>query len=210
MLSDSKHMQTKKKNKRPLSATHSSWGDKQKQECVEIYYMLGGKIKETAAATGIPFETIKSWLKSEWWKELYDEIKQTDNIVLSHRLQKIMSRSLDLVEDRIENGDFFYDQKKGEIVRKDIGIRDAHTIFKDSFLVKEAIEKPNMVQVDQESVSEKLNALASQFEQFAKVNKNKKPEVIQVTDVVFIPEKKDEVQDGLQEERQEGEIKFRT
>lgn len=204
MLSDSKIMQDKKKNKRPLSAVNKSWGDKQKQECVEIYYMLGGKLKETAAATGIPFETIRTWTKSEWWKELYDEIKQTDNIVLSHRLQKIMSRSLDIVEDRMEKGDIFYDQKKGEMVRKDVGIRDAHSIFKDSFLVKEAIEKPNMVQVDQESVSDKLNALASQFEQFAKVNKNKKPEVIQVTDVVFVEQKKDEVQDGLQEERQEG------
>ena len=115
-----------------------------------------------------------------------------------------MSRSLDIVEDRMEKGDIFYDQKKGEMARKDVGIRDAHSIFKDSFLVKEAIEKPNMVQVDQESVSDKLNALASQFEQFAKVNKNKKPEVIQVTDVVFVEQKKDEVQDGLQEERQEG------
>ena len=185
---------------RKLNDAEKHWGDKQKMEAVEAYIMLGGKMKETSIAMGIPKETLIRWSKTEWWKEIYDEVKQQDNIVLSLRLQKIVARSLDLVEDRLEKGDIFYDQKLGQIVRKDVGLRDAHQIFKDSFLVKEQIEKPQTVQLDGESVSDKLAALALQFERLADAQKQK-PKV-EVTDVVYVEEKSS----ALHEERpQDGE-----
>ena len=198
MLSDSERMKAipRKRNIRKIKDTDKHWGDQQKMEAVETYIMLGGNMKQTALALGIPRQTIMRWAKTEWWKDIYDEVKQQDNIVLSLRLQKIVSRSLDLVEDRLEKGDIFYDQKLGAVVRKEVGLRDAHQIFKDSFLVKEQIEKPNTVQLDGESVSDKLAALALQFERLADAQKAKPK--LEVTDVIFAEEKEP---DALHEER---------
>ena len=187
---------------RKIKDAEKHWGDQQKMEAVETYIMLGGNMKQTALALGIPRVTIIRWAKTEWWKDIYEEVKQQDNIVLSLRLQKIVARSLDLVEDRLEKGDIFYDQKKGEIVRKDVSLRDAHQVFKDSFIVKEQIEKPTLVTLDTESIGDKLSNLAQQFEKLAAAQKSK-PKV-EVTDVIYLEENSNSIHEERPENGEDG------
>jgi len=205
MLSDkpSRKALPKKQPRRAVNAANEHWGDTQKMEAVEAYIMLGGNAKQTAVAIGVPHATLQRWRKTEWWRDLYDEVKQQDNISLSIRLQKIVARSLDLVEDRLDKGDIFYDQKLGQMVRKDVSLRDAHQVFKDSFLVKEAIEKPNTLLLDGESIGDKLSNLAAQFEKFAASAKAKP--AIEVTDVVFIEDSTDAVHEEGPKDRKERE-----
>jgi len=183
MLSDKKTARKKVPVRKPTDF-QKSWGDKQKLEAVNTYVVLGGNAQQTAIALQIPQETLRKWTKTTWWKELYDEVKQEDNIVLSHKLQNIVARSLALVEDRLEKGDFFYDQKTGQVVRKEVSLRDAHEVMKSSFQMRESIEKPQAAEVEEGSVNDKLAALAKQFEQFAVAQKTKAP--VNVTDVMFI------------------------
>ena len=117
MLSDKKTA-TKKVPVRKPTDVQKSWGDKQKLEAVNTYVVLGGNAYQTAIALQIPQETLRKWTKTTWWKELYDEVKQEDNIVLSHKLQNIVARSLALVEDRLEKGDFFTTKKQGRLFVK--------------------------------------------------------------------------------------------
>ena len=198
MLSDKKTSR-KKVPVRKINEASKSWGDQQKIEAVNTYVVLGGNAQQTAIALQIPQETLRRWTKTTWWKELYDEIKQEDNIVLSHKLQKIVARSLALVEDRLEKGDFFYDQKTGKVVRKEVSLRDAHEVMKSSFQMRESIEKPQAAEVEEGSINDKLAALAKQFEQFAVAQKEKAP--VNVTDIVFIENKESE--SAIHEERPE-------
>jgi hypothetical protein len=199
VLSDKKTNPKKMPVRKPLES-QKCWGDKQKIEAVNTYVILGGNAMQTAAALQIPQETLRKWTKTTWWKELYDEVKQEDNIVLSHKLQNIVARSLALVEDRLEKGDFFYDQKTGKVVRKEVSLRDAHEVMKSSFQMRENIEKPDAPKLEEGSVNDKLAALAKQFEQFAVAQKTKAP--VNVTDVVFLENKEDD--NAVHEEREEG------
>jgi len=183
LLSDKKKT-TRKIPVRKPTESQKTWGDKQKMEAVSTYVVLGGNILQTSTALQIPHATIRMWTKTQWWKEMYDEIKQQDNIELSHKLQNIVARSLALVEDRLEKGDFFYDQKTGKVVRKEVSLRDAHEVMKSSFQMRESIEKPVVTAIEESSVNDKLAALAKQFEQFAVAQKTKAP--VNVTDVVFL------------------------
>lgn len=204
MLSDapSKKAIPRKRAMRKIKDDQKHWGDKQKMEAVEAYIMLGGNMVQTSIALQIPRPTLVAWSKTEWWKDIYDEVKQQDNIVLSLRLQKIVARSLDLVEDRLEKGDIFYDQKQGCVVRKEVSLRDAHQVFKDSFIVKEQIEKPNTVALDSLSIGDKLANLAAQFEKLADAQKHK-PKV-EVTDVIYIEEKAHSVHEERPQDGEDG------
>jgi transposase-like protein len=197
MLLSDKKSNPKKLPVRKPSDFQKSWGDKQKIEAVNTYVVLGGNIAQTATALQIPASTIRLWTKTQWWKDLYEEVKQEENIELSHKLQKIVARSLALVEDRLEKGDFFYDQKTGQVVRKEVSLRDAHEVMKSSFQMRESIEKPQAAEMEEGSISDKLTALAKQFEQFAVAQKEKAP--INVTDVVFLENKENE--NSISEER---------
>ena len=199
MLSDKKLNPVKLRKKRP-NQPKKPWGDDQKIEAVETFVLLNGNLHHVSAALQIPRQTLQHWMKTEWWKNLYEEVKQQDNLVLSLRLQKIVTRSLDLVEDRLEKGDFFYDQKLGQVVRKEVSLRDAQAILKDGFGIKEAIEKPQVAAIEGSSIADKLGELALQFEKFA-TKQTEKPKV-EVTDVIYISN--EENNHPLHEKREEG------
>ena len=79
VLSDKKTARKKVPVRKPTDF-QKSWGDKQKLEAVNTYVVLGGNAQQTAIALQIPQETLRKWTKTTWWKELYDEVKQEDNI----------------------------------------------------------------------------------------------------------------------------------
>ena len=185
MLTDSERFRVVKvKQKR--RAKDRYWSDEQKIDAVKTFVLLNGNANQAAIVCGIPQQTLQKWTKMQWWKDLLDEFKAEDNLNISMRLQKVLSKSLALMEDRLENGDVFYDQKQGKAVRKDVSLRDAQAVMRDSFIIKEQIEKPQVV-LDSQSISDKLTELANKFAELAS---NKKPSVT-VTDVIFAEEKKE-------------------
>ena len=84
-----------------------------------------------------------------------------------------------MVEDRIDNGDFIYDQKSGKMVRKPMLGKDAARIASD--FVDKAIRLEEKPREEEAAVVGRLEDLAKRFEELAA-----KKQPIQVTDVITI------------------------
>ena len=177
--------------------TKDHWDEKTKIQAVQTFIKLGNSYHLTSKTLDIPRQTLIWWGKQDWWAALYDEFKQETNGEISGKLSRIIQRSLDIIEDRLENGDPFYDPRTGKFTRKEISIRDAHLIVKDNIYLQQAIEGNTTNSPDVASVTDKLAKLAKQFEDIA----NKKKE-INVTDVVYIEDKTNAV---YEERPQDGE-----
>ena len=131
LTDDEKRKQLKTGRRRSVVAeTNKHWSDSQKIEAVQTFLMLGS-IKLVHATVKIPEQTLFAWKRSEWWGELVKELQVQDNIILSNKLKKIVDKSHENVLDRLENGDFIYDQKAGKLIRKPVGIREAHKVALD-------------------------------------------------------------------------------
>ena len=140
------------------------WPMEKKIEVVSQYLVLGN-MKVVAAVTGVPHDQIRRWKGELWWKELEAEIRQTQNIEMDTKLSKIVDKSLDAVLDRIENGEFFYDQKTGVVKRKPANLRDVARVSVDVLSKRELLrgnvnERKEGTQV---SVVEQLKILAAEF-----------------------------------------------
>lgn len=203
MLSDSPFKKAKRSPRRAVvtdkrkPGTRVVYSDQQKIEAVQTYLMLGS-INATAKALGIHFTTVHSWKHSEWWKDIETELRNQEAIVFGNHLQKIVNKSLGVVEERLEKGDWIYDTKNGELRRKPVSMKDAHRVASDLITKKADLTQPEHFRVAEDSVKEKLEKLAKAFEQFA-IKQEEKP-VVQVTDVVFAKE----VENAIPEERKEG------
>jgi hypothetical protein len=150
---------------------------------VQTYLLLGG-VRAASHALKIPEVTIRSWQRQEWWQEMVKDIKDMENLELSNRMKKIVDKSLDLVMDRLDKGDFIYDQKSGKMVRKPVALRDIHRVAVDMTDRKLKLQTNEAVQVHEENVVSKLEKLAQQFAQFADKQDTKAPVV--VTDVIYV------------------------
>jgi transposase-like protein len=184
-LSDNPVAKQRRPKDRSITAkTNKSWSDKQKIEAVQ-HYLLVGNLALTARVMGIPEITIRQWKTTEWWKNVVEDLKMQENMQLSAKLKNLVEASLVAVSDRLENGDFMYDQKTGQMIRKPVNIRDAHKVATDLMEKRTMLDKA--AAPGQESVQDdnRLEQLAEKFASFVLKKTEQPPVIVEVTDVIY-------------------------
>ena len=182
---------------------NTTWPREARLQAVSQYLVLGN-MALVSGLTGIPHQLLRSWKAQPWWKEMEQEVRLTENIEMDSKLTKIVDKSLEQVLDRVENGDFVYDNKTGQIKRKPANLRDIGRVSIDLLSKREllrgnATERKETTQV---SVTEQLKQLAMEFAKWN--NPQTKQEAIDVEMVEVIEQ---DTEDALYEERpQDGEI----
>ena len=153
-------------------------------DLVKTYTILGGNLQMAAKTVGIPYGTARRWKDLPVWERIAAELQTQEAIELSPKLKKIVDKSLELVQDRLERGDFFYDQKTGKVERKPVSIRDAHVVMKDTLAIKNEMERAPIEAKQQQNIQDTLAMLAKNFEELA--SKQKAKPKVEVTDVIFL------------------------
>jgi hypothetical protein len=171
--------------------TNQHWDEKKKIEVVTTYLAVG-KYPLVEAITGVPSATIQTWKRQPWWPELVHEIQNESDQELDSKLHNIVDKSLDVVLDRIENGDFVLNSKTGQVTRVPIKIRDAHKVSVELIDKRDLIRNRERVKVEVQAVDVYLKKIADQFAEFVK---RKLPKTYE-GEIVAIHEGR---QEGLQE-----------
>jgi hypothetical protein len=153
-------------NKAKDSSGFFTW--EKKIEVVTKYLALGN-YRLVSELTKVDYRTIMLWKKEPWWDDLIEEIKKTRTSELSTKLSKIVDRSLEVVADRLENGDVVMNMKTGEFDRKPVSMRDANIVVKDLLNHQLKMEElSSKIEIQKETVQDQLALLAAEF---AKWNK---------------------------------------
>lgn len=178
MLSDNEDRKNLPSNRRRAVDTPSkSWSDSQKLEAVTTYLSLGN-LMLTSRVLKIPEMTLRGWKQKDWWKELEVDLKSQESLELSARLKRIIESTLAATEDRLANGDFIYDNRTGQMVRKPVSMKDAHKVSMDLIQRRDIIDNKQPIEMSVEGINDKLDKLAKKFEAMA-------GKTIEVTDVII-------------------------
>lgn len=196
-----------------MSELHGNAYPEKKRIEVATAHAMGLSSTMIAAATGVKAQTIRVWRMQEWFKDLVEEIRREDDNTVDAKLTNLVSKSLDVITDRLERGDFMYDQKTGAFVRKPLNAQVVNKIADTMFDKRNLLRgKPTSISGKQELITDRLAKLAVEFERFVNA-KEIKAEVItndingQFSEVVLIAETKDQPQievpteTGIQEEK---------
>ena len=144
------------------------WSDTQRIELVTTW-LATGNLALSAATHQIPEVTARRWKAQPWWKQMVEDIRSSENLQLDAKLSKVVSKSVDALMDRVENGDFQYDQKTGQLVRKPISARDAAKVTTDMIDRRELLQgKKETVKEDSRKIEDRLLKLAEEFAKFAR------------------------------------------
>jgi hypothetical protein len=142
------------------------WREDQKIDAV-AQYLIFGNLSEVARVTKIPRDTIAKWKGTDWWADTEAEIRKESNQEIQGKLSKVLKKSLAVVEDRLEKGDFVYDPKSGSIKRIGVKASVANQITKDSIDRKVLLEKiSNKGTNSDEAVATRLASLRTEFLKF--------------------------------------------
>ena len=153
------------KKVRPHDPGH--W-DKRKQLEAVTTYLATGNMAETSRLINVPKGTIDKWKTSDWWKDLIEEIQSGEGQKQDNKMSKVIDKALDTLVERIESGDYQYDQKTGRLVKVPLKARDLERVASGLFDKRQLIrKKPTNIKVDDLNQSARLLKLAEQFAAFA-------------------------------------------
>jgi len=153
----------REKKTKPYQPGH--WSEKKKHEAVCLW-LTGLSLTKVAIELNVPHETVRTWRTAKWWKEIADDIQSEDSQQMDARLTKILDKSLDVVMDRLENGEYIYDQRTGKIRQTPVKLRDANIAFSSLMDKRQLIRKQPTKITEQSSTAANLANLAKQFELF--------------------------------------------
>lgn len=183
---------------RPDKRPNNGWYSHKKKLDTACAYALLGSVDKVVELVKIPKSTIRTWMRTEWWHEIIGRVKNEANDALDAKITASLDKAMDVINDRLENGDFVYNIKKGEIQRKPVSIRDA------TYVTAQMVDKRQLLRGEPTSVSgkvsenEKLVRLAEEFKKFAQAK-----EIKQVSAEV----EKEDIENAIEEgEIQEGDL----
>jgi uncharacterized protein YjcR len=178
----------------PVQQRGTKFTVEQKEEAVRTW-IATGNLRIAASVVGCTVQTIEAWKKQEWWNHYVASIKTEKNLVLGNKLESIADRSLDIIEDRLVNGDFVLNNKTGQVIRKPVALKDVTNVANSLLTRKSVIDQQENHAVERkESMQEMLTALSKEFASWALKDKRRNAETIEFK----------ESDNALYEEREEG------
>ena len=155
-----------------------SW--EKKYQVVGLYMELQS-LQKTATLAKVSSDTISKWKKQAWWPEVEQRVLREKALEHDTKLTKIINKALDLVEDRLVNGEQVLNNKTGTLVHKPVSLRDTTNALGALSARQKNIRAELSEQTeDTASINETLSILAKEFAKWAH---KKKPEIIDLEDI---------------------------
>lgn len=203
------YVRNKKTKPSPTGKSDGYWPEKKKLELVTTY-LTTGNLSLSAKMCNVPLETVKYWRYSQWWKDTVQSIQDEDTLALDSKLAKIVDKSLEAINDRLDKGDFIYDTKQGVVKRVPAKLRDVQRVTTDLIDRRAIIKKTQPHQkTDDKSTEDRLLKLAESFAEFALGKKKEEKIVNEAYDGEFqqvMEENGHAVHDQWQARLQEGTV----
>jgi Trp operon repressor len=133
-------------------------------------YMLLGNMRLVSEQMNISYNTLMAWKNSDWWPEMVDQLKRQKQHKTNENIVRLIEQSLEVMQDRLDNGDFVFDQKSGEIKRKPVSVRDA-TQIATNLLQRQQVQEEleQKLNVKTTTVQETLSLIAQELKKHNRI-----------------------------------------
>jgi hypothetical protein len=170
-------------NKQKGAVKQQHWSDRQRMNAVAVF-VTTGSASLTSQTTKIPYDTISYWKKQQWWKDTIAEMRNSQRMDNGAKLKKVFDKAVIQLEERIDNGDWVYNQKTGKMQRKLLSGRDLNQITKDAIdkqiVLDKLLDQPKQ---DEEDIKDRLARLMEEFKKISNPNYKPQREVIDLDDI---------------------------
>lgn len=145
---------------------------KRREAFIAAYFETGSLTKATQIA-GVHMNTGQVWRRQKWFEQAISELKKSLDRQMDGRITKLLARTLDFLEDRIENGDTkAFSNKFGvEKVQVPVSARDLAIVTGVLFDKRAALRKDPE---DDDNAESALERIADRLRQYT-VKENKDP-----------------------------------
>lgn len=134
-----------------------------KAACV---YAMTGSAAKTGEILGIKSGTIRQWKMQPWWQQVIDRIRNEKDDELDTKITTLLDKTVEVINDRLENGDFVYDAKNQELIRKPMGGKETAVVTSIMVDKRQLLREKRETKRDETDVMKRLKDIAQNFAKF--------------------------------------------
>lgn len=149
----------------------TTWSWDKRVQVVTTYLALGNA-SMVEAVTKVPAGTVRQWRTQDWWKDLEGQLMEERALELNGKLKRIVDKSLDMVMDRLDNGDISYNPKTGEFTRRPAYLKDLNKTLGDALDKQVLLQKFQKPAEAKQDITNQLKELAREFAAIVKGQDN--------------------------------------
>ena len=174
-------------------AKPGSYPDTKKIECATLYAVTGN-MKKVAELAGVPYSTIQSWRKTEWFNALLEEIRLENDQQLDAKMSGIIDKVMDEIKNRLFEGDVVVG-KHGELIRKPVALRDLSIVMGINIDKRNLMRGKPTSRTESTSIEQRLETLMKKFSEMGKKEESPaKPVSQKIETIAGVPQP--ELDDG--------------
>lgn len=171
-----------------------TWADK--TEAAKRWITLGN-MRLVAEVTGISYNTLHDWRKQDWWAELIQEVKNGQKAQRNTKMNTVIEDSIEVIHDRILNGDVILNNKTGELQRKPVNLRDVGNLTNQLLTRQMQLEElSERMESRKETVQETLSMLAKEFSKWQRIQNKQNATDVEVIENAVHEEREEGLQEG--------------
>ncbi len=155
----------------------TTYSTEQKYDILEKIEVFGN-LREVSRQSGIPYNTLLSWKKQDWYHAMMADIRAAARAEMASKMTRIVDKALAAVEDRIENGEKILNNKTGKFISKPVVLRDVARVASD--LLGKQVKLQELGAKEARTDENMQATLETLKEEFAKFNKKNKSDAIDI------------------------------
>jgi hypothetical protein len=159
------------RNGRPrtgMAAKNKWWSEDDRIRAASVY-AITGNAQRTSEITKIPAGTIRQWKTQQWWPQVLDRVRTEHDDELDAKISKVIEKTLNQVEDRVDNGDWVYDSRAPEgqqLKRVPMKGKEIAVTTSIMFDKRDLIRRKEKSVVEGQSTQQLLKGLLDEFRKF--------------------------------------------
>jgi hypothetical protein len=144
--------------------------DEARREAFTLAYFESGNAKESAIVAGIHYNTAMEWKRSKWFPVAIRALQVSLDKKLDGRITKILAKTLDHIENRIDKGDTKFFANKEGLIEKQVPISAKDLAVVTGVLFDKRTQLRKEPEQD-DTASSALDRIADRLRQYALTDK---------------------------------------
>lgn len=150
-----------------MTIKNTHWYPEEKKIEVATLWAVLRDVDKVHHIEQVPRWAIRRWMNEPWWQNVVDCVVKEKNELLDAKLTDVVHKAVELIQDRIENGDI-QKTKDGEEIRVPTRLRDATHALETTFKQRQLLRGEATSRTEAVDSNTKLTQLKDQFEKLAK------------------------------------------
>lgn len=143
-------------------------------------------VEKVHTITKVPRYQIKKWMKEIWWDNVVKQCRKEQNELLDIKLTEVIATAVDVIQDRLREGEVYVDRKTKEEYRVPVNVKSASIALETTFKERQLIRGEATNRTESISQDQKLEKLKEQFERLA-MSKQINPKSEPIEEIEYEP-----------------------